>query len=93
MQIVAVNEANEAIVPFTEPGNILREQHMKGNPLTHLITHRFAPVPPFSCVFFGVQLLVCELPLSISLAVHMTKSLSVLPMRNVLLRVLSHCHN
>ena len=50
VQIVAVNDVNEAIVPFTEPGNILREQHMKGNPLTHLITARSAhfgqlPVP------------------------------------------------
>ncbi|KAL3152922.1 hypothetical protein ABBQ38_012226 [Trebouxia sp. C0009 RCD-2024] len=36
--IVAVNEVNEAIVPFSERGNILREPDMKGNPLTHLIS-------------------------------------------------------
>ena len=40
MQIVGVNEINEEVVPFSEAGHILREQDMKGNPLTHLITDR-----------------------------------------------------
>lgn len=42
MQIVAVNELNEVIVPFSEGSNILREPDMKGNPLTHLISDRSA---------------------------------------------------
>ena len=53
LQIVAVNEVNEAIVPFTEPGNILREKDMKGNPLTHLITDRSACLP--ACLSFLSQ--------------------------------------
>ncbi|KAL3136265.1 hypothetical protein ABBQ32_007272 [Trebouxia sp. C0010 RCD-2024] len=40
--IVAVNELNEVIVPFSEGSNILREPDMKGNPLTHLISDREA---------------------------------------------------
>ena len=41
-QIVAVNEVNEEVVPFSEANQILREQDMKGNPLTHLISDRSA---------------------------------------------------
>ncbi len=41
-QIVAVNEVNEEVVPFSEANQILREQDMKGNPLTHLISERSA---------------------------------------------------
>ena len=40
MQVVGVNEVNEAIIPFTEASHILREQDMKGNPVTHHITDR-----------------------------------------------------
>ncbi|KAL0046372.1 hypothetical protein WJX82_010636 [Trebouxia sp. C0006] len=36
--IVGVNEVNEEVVPFSEANQILTEQDMKGNPLTHLIT-------------------------------------------------------
>ncbi len=38
VQIVGVNEVNEEVVPFSEANQILTEQDMKGNPLTHLIT-------------------------------------------------------
>ena len=44
MQVVGVNEINEEVVPFSEAGHILREQDMKGNPLTHLITNRLEDV-------------------------------------------------
>lgn len=60
VQIVGVNEVNEEVVPFSEANQILREQDMKGNPLTHLITERSAGgwgvcVP--KCV--SVRLCVC----------------------------------
>jgi len=42
LQIVGVNEVNEEVVPFSGAHQILREQDMKGNPLTHLITERSA---------------------------------------------------
>ena len=42
LQVVGVNEVNEEVVPFSEANQILREQDMKGNPLTHLITERSA---------------------------------------------------
>ncbi|KAL0030547.1 hypothetical protein WJX79_003580 [Trebouxia sp. C0005] len=38
--IVGVNDINEEVVPFSEASQIIREQDMKGNPLTHLITER-----------------------------------------------------
>lgn len=66
---MAVNEVNEAIVPFTEPGNILREQHMKGNPLTHLITDRSASLLHPLPVCAPVSVLVSELPLYTSMIV------------------------
>lgn len=42
LQIVAVNEVNRSIVPFSEADQILREQDMKGNPLSHHIDDRSA---------------------------------------------------
>ena len=39
-QVVGVNDVNAAIIPFSEGSNILREQDMKGNPVTHHITDR-----------------------------------------------------
>ena len=90
MQIVAVNEVNEAIVPFSEPGNILREQQMKGNPLTHLITDRSAHWFASGCLSVSC--------LSISLASCMSHGLSaclsvVLQVSHLLLQVPGHsCH-
>lgn len=52
LQIVGVNDINEEVVPFSEASQIIREQDMKGNPLTHLITERSHPPP---CVFKSVS--------------------------------------
>ncbi len=57
VQIVGVNEVNEEVVPFSEANQILREQDMKGNPLTHLITQRSAG--PLGGLCLSMCLSVC----------------------------------
>ncbi len=57
LQIVGVNEVNEEVVPFSEANQILREQDMKGNPLTHLITERSSG--GLECLFLCMCLSVC----------------------------------
>ena len=58
---MGVNEVNEEIVRFSEASQIVREQDMKGNPLTHLITQRLAGTLGGLCLSMclSVCLFVC----------------------------------